>query len=159
MERNGTDGSSVGRNTGEGNMKVTSNKPPLSLIPRQAMEDMAWAFLDGLIKYAKDDWRQGMDWSEYINAAQRHIAAFNDGEDKAPDTSVSHLGHAMACLAILSVYKETHPELDDRHTKLNIEQLLEKYEAKPGSLKSNKHDCGLFCPVCESPLNKCLCSK
>ena len=103
------------------NMKKISNKPPLSLVPREALESLSWAFKDGEIKYAKDDWRNGMPWSEYINAAMRHIAAFNDGEDMVPDSitqKADHLGAAMACLAVLSTYRARGIGQDDRHTKL-----------------------------------------
>ena len=66
-------------------------------------------------KYGRDNWRQGMAWSRLIDAALRHIHAFNDGEDFDRETGYHHLAHARCCLAFLIEYYTTHPEKDDRH--------------------------------------------
>ena len=77
-------------------------KPPLALIPAPAMLQMAEAFRDGAAKYGAANWRKDpVSASTYVNAALRHIVAWYDGEEVAPDSKVHHLGHAAACLAII----------------------------------------------------------
>jgi hypothetical protein len=45
----------------------------------------------------------------------RHLHAFNDGEDKDPESGLSHLAHASCCLMFLLEFEKTHQELDDRY--------------------------------------------
>lgn len=68
----------------------------------------------GKRKYDAHNWRKGLAWSRPLSAAMRHIMAFNDGEDKDPESGLSHLGHAMACIMFLLEFEKTRPELDDR---------------------------------------------
>ena len=39
----------------------------------------------------------------------------NDGEDKDPESGLSHLAHAACCIMFLLEFEKTHPELDDRY--------------------------------------------
>ena len=86
------------------------SKPHLALIPSALMWEAGKAFTHGASKYAPDNWRRGMPWSEAYSALQRHLTAFNDGEDTDPDSGNSHLGHAAAMLGMLCEYA-AHPEL------------------------------------------------
>jgi hypothetical protein len=38
----------------------------------------------------------------YLDAIERHVMALRDGEDIAPDSKVHHIGHIIACGAILA---------------------------------------------------------
>lgn len=90
-------------------------KADLSLIPRPAMIHMAEALENGADKYGAYNWRQtDVDARIYISALLRHIFAWLDGEDDAPDSGVSHLGHVMAGCAILLDAKERGNLFDDR---------------------------------------------
>ncbi|MGY5795195.1 dATP/dGTP diphosphohydrolase domain-containing protein len=98
----------------DGNPKtaIGLTKPSFSNVPSPALLPMMAAFADGAKKYGRFNWREkGVTASVYYDAAQRHLQAYWDGEDAASDSKVHHLGHAMACLAII---------LDaGRHGKLN----------------------------------------
>ena len=96
-------------------MKFDGGKPPLGLIPRSALIAEANVLAFGARKYAKHNWRGGMDWSRLIDAALRHITAFNDGEDADPETGISHLAHARCCLGFLIEYAEKGLGRDDRY--------------------------------------------
>lgn len=50
-----------------------------------------------------------------LAAALRHVFAFIGGEDKDPETSLSHLAHASCCLMFLLEFEDTKKELDDRY--------------------------------------------
>jgi hypothetical protein len=69
----------------------------------------------GAIKYAEHNWRKGFAWSRPLAAAMRHILAFNAGEDKDPESGLSHLAHAACCIMFLLEFEKTHRELDDRY--------------------------------------------
>jgi hypothetical protein len=81
---------------------VGAQKVPLHLIPPAAKHYLAEAMGDGAKKYGPFNWREHrVTASTYIGAAQRHIDAWWDGEDVSADALVHHLGHAMACMAII----------------------------------------------------------
>ena len=97
--------------------KNNAGKPPLSWIPRSAMIAEAEVLAFGAVKYARDNWRKGLLWSEVLDAALRHVYAFVDGEDVDQETGLSHLAHARCELGFLLEFLDTHPELDDRGSK------------------------------------------
>jgi hypothetical protein len=88
----------------DGNPKTAQGalKVPLHLVPPSAVHFLALAFKDGAAKYGPYNWREkGVSASVYVGAAQRHLAAFWDGEDLSADAQVHHLAHVMACCAIV----------------------------------------------------------
>ena len=96
-------------------VKHDSGKLPLNLIPTEALNQIAAVLQFGATKYSANNWRKGFDWSRLIAAAMRHLTAFNAGEDKDPESGLSHLAHCACCLAFLLEFEKTHPELDDRY--------------------------------------------
>lgn len=60
------------------------------------------------------DWKKGFAYSRSTSAALRHIFAFLDGEDKDPESGLSHIAHAIASLEHLINDINHHPENDDR---------------------------------------------
>lgn len=92
------------RQAGGHNPKSASGrlKPDLSLIPPAAAIHEARAFEEGAQKYGPFQWREStVEARTYIAAALRHINAWVDGEELAPDSGQHHLGHARASLGIL----------------------------------------------------------
>lgn len=76
--------------------------PSLSVIPSTAILELGKAFNNGASKYGAFNWREGkISSSVYMDAAMRHLLAWYDGEELAEDSGVHHLGHAMACLALV----------------------------------------------------------
>ena len=79
---------------------------PWSAVPARLLECCAAAFADGAAKYAPWNWLHQGDMHDmretYTGAMLRHIHALSSGEDVAPDSGVSHIGHAAACAAILA---------------------------------------------------------
>lgn len=96
--------------------KERDGKPDLSLVPYCAQVAIAEALMYGEKKYARFDYCKGHKISDLIAAAMRHIGQFNDGEDCAPDSGLSHLAHAMANLAMLIHQAELGTSQDDRYT-------------------------------------------
>lgn len=102
---------------GKKNAIGDTNKPRLSLIPKEALWSMGRALSHGEIKYGTHNWREGIKISYLLDAALRHIIQFNDGEDIDKDSNNHHLGNAMADLAMALELLHTNPELDDRHKR------------------------------------------
>src|SRR5690606_26871442 len=63
---------------------------------------LGFAMEDGETKYGLFNWREkNVSSTVYYDAALRHLMAWWDGEEFAEDSGVYHLGHVMACCAIL----------------------------------------------------------
>jgi hypothetical protein len=103
------------------------------------------ALLNGALKYGRSNWRHtGVRSSVYVDACQRHLAAWFEGEE-ADEEGVPHLSAALACLAIIVDCQAAGKLRDDRqfpggHRKLidsltpHVKRLRELH-----SDKSPKH--------------------
>jgi len=81
---------------------IGSKKLPMHLIPGSAKAYLALAFLEGASKYGKYNWRvAGVRASIYLDAIERHMEKFTNGEWGDPETGVPHLASVMACAAII----------------------------------------------------------
>jgi hypothetical protein len=96
-------------------MKFDGAKLPVNLLSSEALNQTAAVLKFGADKYHAHNWRDGFAWSRPLAAAMRHIMAFNDGEDKDPESGLSHLAHAACCIMFLLEFEKTHPHLDDRY--------------------------------------------
>ena len=106
---------------------VGSKKPPLHLIPAAAEITESLAMAVGAKKYGQFNWRwKKVKASIYIAAARRHLAQWFDGQDEDPETGVSHLAHARACLGILLDAMSLDQMIDDRPGTGAAPELIEK---------------------------------
>ncbi|MCB0075032.1 MAG: hypothetical protein KDE20_26420 [Caldilineaceae bacterium] len=97
--------------------RYNARKPDLSLIPLCTLEDEARVWMYGKAKYAAWNWAKGMDWSVPFACLQRHMAAWQRGEENDPESGLPHLAHAMCNLRMLTLFSRTYPEGDDRPTQ------------------------------------------
>jgi len=94
---------------------IGSDKMPLHLWPNTATMYGVLGLLDGMLKYGRTNWRvAGVRASIYYDAARRHLDAWFEGEENASDSGIHHLGHALACIAILVDAREASKLVDDR---------------------------------------------
>ncbi|WP_444832631.1 dATP/dGTP diphosphohydrolase domain-containing protein [Aquabacterium sp.] len=98
----------------QGGMKFDGDKPMLALLPVEALEEIGKVLTFGAKKYAAHNWRKGFVWSRLLSATLRHTFAFIRGEDKDPETGLSHLAHAACCLLFLLSFTKTGAGEDDR---------------------------------------------
>jgi hypothetical protein len=104
-------------------------KVSLSKVPAAGLIHEALAMRDGAAKYGPYNWREkNVIASIYVDACLRHIFAWFDGEENAPDSGVHHLGHARACLGILLDAQETDSLSDDRPALGAAARLLKAHE-------------------------------
>ena len=111
-------------------MKFDGDKLPVNLLSTEALNQTAAVLKFGADKYHAHNWRDGFAWSRPLAAAMRHIMAFNDGEDKDPESGLSHLAHAACCIMFLLEFEKTHPELDDRY-KVDVHKTKEPSKQNP----------------------------
>jgi hypothetical protein len=114
-------------------LKFDENKLPLHLLSTEAINQTAAVLQFGAEKYAEHNWRKGFAWSRPLAAAMRHITAFNAGEDRDPESGLSHLAHAACCIMFLLEFEKTHQELDDRYkpTLPAASKTPQSYETNP----------------------------
>jgi len=90
-------------------VKYDSDKPRWSLLPFKALQEVVEVLTFGAKKYASDNWKIVPNAQErYIDAAYRHLADWNSGEKKDPETNKSHLAHAICCLLFLLWFEQKH---------------------------------------------------
>ena len=95
--------------------RIGASKVDLTALPSTAMIAWALAQMDGGTKYGLYNWRiEPVQMRTYIGAAQRHLLAFLEGEEYAGDSGVKHLGHVMACAAIIIDAMYHDRAVDDR---------------------------------------------
>ena len=105
-----------------GNTKVSISKFPVIGTIMGAM-----AMMDGAEKYGPYNWRdKKVKASIYIDAAKRHLDCWFEGQETASDSNVHHLGHAIACCAILLDAQAHGMLVDDRPSDPNNPDFLEK---------------------------------
>lgn len=106
---------------------LAGDKVPFDLVPDTAIALGALAHLDGATKYGRWNWRAtGVRASVYLGALKRHIAAWENGEEDAAD-GVPHLGHAHACLNILTDARACGVLTDDRPPAFDFSGWLAKH--------------------------------
>lgn len=96
-------------------VKHDHEKPDMSLLSSIALFKIAQVMTYGKKKYSANNWRGGLAWTRLLAAALRHIFAYLGGQDKDPETGLSHLAHASCCLMMLLEFEDTHVNLDDRY--------------------------------------------
>ena len=106
-------------------------KPSFHAIPPSALIHLGAGMKNGKDKYGLMNWRdRQVTASIYLDAQLRHIFAWWDGEDIARDSGVHHLGHVMACNAILLDAMETGKLLDDRPIKGTFADIVDRLTVK-----------------------------
>lgn len=108
-------------------------RAPLHLVPPAALIHLSMAFKNGADKYGPYSWREKkIEYMSYLGACMRHIQAAIDGEDFDPESHAPTLAHAMACCAILLDAIESNCVIDNRPTKGNAREILQRI-AKQGA--------------------------
>lgn len=96
--------------------KFDDGKPPMGLLPWEALREIAFVLGYGGRKYEDPyNYRKGTYWSRYYDAALRHIYAWIGGEDFDPESGLNHLAHAGCCILFLLTFIVTRTGVDDRY--------------------------------------------
>lgn len=115
---------------------IGSDKLPIHLWPTTATIMGSIGLLDGMLKYGRSNFRGiGVRASIYVDACQRHLNAWFEGEDEDPDSGVPHLAHALACLAILVDAQAAGKLNDDRMVEGGYRKLVTELTPHVARLK------------------------
>jgi len=98
----------------EGAKKSDDGKVRLDLLPVQPLLDIGQVLTFGADKYAERNWEKGFDWSRPYAATLRHLFAWWNGEDKDPETGLSHLAHAACEVMFLQEFEHAGKGNDNR---------------------------------------------
>ena len=115
---------------------IGSDKLPIHLWPTTATIMGSVGLLDGMLKYGRSNFRGiGVRASIYVDACQRHLNAWFEGEDCDPDSGVPHMAHALACLAILVDAQAAGKLNDDRMVEGGYRRLVNELTPHVARLK------------------------
>lgn len=120
---------------------IGSNKLPLHLWPTTATALGCLGLMDGELKYGRSNFRKiGVRASIYYDASRRHLDAWFEGEDTAPDNGIPHLAHALACIAIIVDAEAAGKLNDDRMLEGGYRALVEQLTPHVARLKAMHAD-------------------
>jgi hypothetical protein len=90
-------------------------KAPMSTVPSAVVMEIGLAMLEGALKYGRHNYRAiGVRASVYYDACMRHLMSWWEGEDIDPDSGLSHITKALACLTVLRDAMWNNKWVDDR---------------------------------------------
>lgn len=105
---------------------IGATKLPLHLIPGSAKAYLSLALLEGALKYGKYNWRiAGVRASIYLDALERHLEKWKNGEETDPLTGVPHLASVMACSAIILDARACGMLTDDRPPRAPVAEIID----------------------------------
>jgi hypothetical protein len=82
--------------------KDDSGKAPWHLLPWDSVRQVVRVLAYGAEKYCAGGWKLVPDARErYFSAAERHLIAWQEGEDNDPESGLSHLAHSACSLLFL----------------------------------------------------------
>ena len=83
-------------------VKHDAGKLRWSLLPPYTIVEMIGVLEMGALKYGENNWKEVPNGNvRYYDAAMRHIESWLEGEKKDAESGLSHLAHAMCCIAFL----------------------------------------------------------
>lgn len=95
-------------------VKFDHGKVDFTLLPWDALEEVARVMEYGAKKYARGNYRAGFSYTRTLGALLRHVYAFLRGEDKDPETGLSHMAHACCNCLFMLVMLQKGTGVDDR---------------------------------------------
>ena len=105
---------------------VGIEKVPFSTVPSEVIAEIGLAMFEGARKYGRHNYREiGVRASVYYDAFMRHVTAWWEGQDIDPDSGLSHLTKAMACLVVLRDSMIIENWEDDRPPAIKKEWVQE----------------------------------
>lgn len=104
--------------------RYNQGKPQYSMIDLNCLEPCANVLEFGAKKYARDNWKKGMDISKILDSLLRHIARLQAGEYIDPESGLPHIGH-IQCNALFLGNRNNTPDLEFKD--LSEEELNAKY--------------------------------
>jgi hypothetical protein len=80
-------------------LRYNQGKLEYSMLDLTKLAEAVKVLMFGKQKYARDNWKKGMNTSSIIDSLMRHLSAIQNGEVIDPESGLSHLGH-LQCNAL-----------------------------------------------------------
>lgn len=120
--------------------KKDSKPEKYSLLPWDAVDEVARVYGEGAAKYGDRNWEIGNYFSTSLDALGRHYADFQKGEDRASDNNCHHLAsvafHALAIIA----WQKRGIGIDDRSKKPKGQGKPKRAQKSRSTLKESGPD-------------------
>jgi hypothetical protein len=91
-------------------LRHNTGKPDYSLIPMAALAEVAKVLEYGASKYERGNWLKPTSWEVSFACLQRHMSAWQAGEDNDHESGRSHIAHAACNLIQMLHMLEHYPE-------------------------------------------------
>ena len=138
-------------------VRFNEGKVQWGLLPLASLEGCVRIFEFGAEKYSIGNWERGMSWRAVYESLQRHMASWQAGEELDLESGLPHIDHALCNLIMLSQYRKTFPEGDDRVSTLIKQQgIADAQEAQKEQSDAPKRSKG---GVSASTLQGKCCSR
>jgi len=95
---------------GERSLRLNTGKPDYSLIPMSSLKEVAKVLEYGASKYERGNWLKPTSWEVSFACMQRHMSAWQAGEDNDEESGRSHIAHAACNLIQMLHMLENYPE-------------------------------------------------
>lgn len=102
-------------------IRHNKGKREWSLLSFTALGGLVDVLSFGLKKYSRDNWKKGLKQTETADSLMRHLFAYLGGEDKDPETGLSHISHVQCNAMFMEYFDGT--EWDNRFVKKDDGQL------------------------------------
>lgn len=99
-------------------LRFNEGKRKWGLLSWPALAELVKVLEFGAKKYASWNWSNGLSWSECFESLQRHLTAWYTGEDKDPETGLSHMAHVFCNAMFLMHFIIFRTGTDDRPVAL-----------------------------------------
>ena len=103
--------------------RFNTGKPKWGLVDFESLEPMVRVLEFGAKKYVEHNWKKGLPTTEICESLLRHVFAYLRGEDKDPESGISHIGHIQCNAMFLSHMMNFKPEFDNREKDNSNEKL------------------------------------
>lgn len=105
-------------------LRFNNGKLSWGLLSWPALRELVKVLEFGAKKYASWNWSNGLSWTETFESLQRHLLAWYTGEEKDPETGLSHIAHVMCNAMFLMHFVLFGTGRDDRPDALKGDSLV-----------------------------------
>jgi hypothetical protein len=109
-------------------LHFSSGKIGVEQIPPEIKMLVGLIYSYGEIKYGRDNWKSGQDYSQFIGSLERHTEFFLLGEDNDPESTLPHLAHVIWNAGTLLYYNLNGVGNDDREKKPELIKLIRELQ-------------------------------
>ena len=76
-------------------LRYNEGKLKWSMVHYQSLAPLVRVLMYGEKKYARDNWKKGLNREEILDSMMRHLTALIDGQEIDPESGEHHIGHIM----------------------------------------------------------------